>query len=613
MSTNKEYLKILWSLVIFSALFVASYARADMKDLIFISKGAIPIEKLEDVSKKAIFIGRQNLPFVFKKDILKDGLNLVDLFNVFNLDFLAKRESRKIRLDLPAADYFLITPNNTFDSYINVSVKDNSLLIKNKAREFESLSDIFQPVAFEEDRTDNLPSNLCRTNKSRPDQETISQVSAGQFKLRAKNELVCYNKWFESKGNVMKVSFEYKHLTGDNPKFTLWRKSADGAINQEIYSEKFKPKQDWNKFEKLFDIPEGGEENIGIYLYSSSSGNYMTENLYRDINVLTAEKEDIFKKDSKKQDGKFQKFGPFYLEGSIDVSYSDLENPSIYLFDENENVAQNFCRTNKSRPDQETISQVSAGQFKLRAKNELVCYNKWFETNGNVMKVSFEYKHLTGDNPKFTIWAKSVDGSLNKEIYSEDLETTSGWTKFEKLIEVPEDKKNNIGIYLYSFSKGNYLTENSYKGIKIELFNWPLAERIFLAPEKFFNDDQNKYEVKQINFSKYKIKITDIDEPFLLNFLESFDNYWRLYARNGFSKKRLTDHFMINGYANGFIIDPKILEEKGILEMKENGKYDLELVMEYFPQRLFYLALLVSLLALFFSAFIVRKMKNEKA
>jgi len=431
MSTNKEYLKILWSLVIFSALFVASYARADMKDLIFISKGAIPIEKLEDVSKKAIFIGRQNLPFVFKKDILKDGLNLVDLFNVFNLDFLAKRESRKIRLDLPAADYFLITPNNTFDSYINVSVKDNSLLIKNKAREFESLSDIFQPVAFEEDRTDNLPSNLCRTNKS--------------------------------------------------------------------------------------------------------------------------------------------------------------------------------------RPDQETISQVSAGQFKLRAKNELVCYNKWFETKGNVMKVSFEYKHLTGDNPKFTIWAKSVDGSLNKEVYSEDLETTSGWTKFEKLIEVPEDKKNNIGIYLYSFSKGNYLTENSYKGIKIELFNWPLAERIFLAPEKFFNDDQNKYEVKQINFSKYKIKITDIDEPFLLNFLESFDNYWRLYARNGFSKKRLTDHFMINGYANGFIIDPKILEEKGILEMKENGKYDLELVMEYFPQRLFYLALLVSLLALFFSAFIVRKMKNEKA
>src|SRR3989304_928703 len=108
MSTNKEYLKILWSLVIFSALFVASYARADMKDLIFISKAAIPIEKPEDISKKAIFIGRPNMPFVFKKDIPKSGLNLVDLFNVFNLDFLAKRESRKIRLDLPAADYAFV-------------------------------------------------------------------------------------------------------------------------------------------------------------------------------------------------------------------------------------------------------------------------------------------------------------------------------------------------------------------------------------------------------------------------------------------------------------------------------------------------------------------------
>src|SRR3972149_11931316 len=101
MSTNKEYLKILWSLVILSALFVASYARADMKDLIFISKAAIPIEKAEDISKKATFIDHQNMPFIFKKDIPKSGLNFVDLFNVFDLDFLMKSESRKIKFNLP--------------------------------------------------------------------------------------------------------------------------------------------------------------------------------------------------------------------------------------------------------------------------------------------------------------------------------------------------------------------------------------------------------------------------------------------------------------------------------------------------------------------------------
>ena len=55
------------------------------------------------------------------------------------------------------------------------------------------------------------------------------------------------------------------------------------------------------------------------------------------------------------------------------------------------------------------------------------------------------------------------------------------------------------------------------------------------------------------------------------------------------------NHLMVNGYANSWIIDPDdICKNKGFCRKNDDGTYDMELIVEFWPQRLFYIGLGIS-------------------
>lgn len=102
---------------------------------------------------------------------------------------------------------------------------------------------------------------------------------------------------------------------------------------------------------------------------------------------------------------------------------------------------------------------------------------------------------------------------------------------------------------------------------------------------------------KRLSFSKYQIDI-DSSEGFWLVFSESFNKGWRAYSRkeniidktffeklvlgNIFSnKEQIKNHFLINGYANGWFID-------------KSGKF--QIILEYRPQIFFEIGVLISIL-----------------
>ena len=77
---------------------------------------------------------------------------------------------------------------------------------------------------------------------------------------------------------------------------------------------------------------------------------------------------------------------------------------------------------------------------------------------------------------------------------------------------------------------------------------------------------------------------------------------------------------MANGYANSWIINTdEICKEADKCVKNSDGTYDLELVIEYWPQRLFYLGLFVSGLTVFgsfgylFFDYRRRKKENKNA
>jgi hypothetical protein len=144
------------------------------------------------------------------------------------------------------------------------------------------------------------------------------------------------------------------------------------------------------------------------------------------------------------------------------------------------------------------------------------------------------------------------------------------------------------------------------------------------------NIDSPQVEFKRINSIKYAVRVKGSKESFPLVFNESFHDGWKVYLRNESDSLGTNDyqdeeiigsiqnqgllsgqfyenifkqsiaedkHFLVNLYSNAWWIDPQ-----NIKSYKENsdGSIDFDLVIEFAPQRLFYVSAGISGLTLLF-------------
>lgn len=93
-----------------------------------------------------------------------------------------------------------------------------------------------------------------------------------------------------------------------------------------------------------------------------------------------------------------------------------------------------------------------------------------------------------------------------------------------------------------------------------------------------------KVSFKKENPTKYTLEVTNAATPYNLIFNETFDENWKLYLKDG-KNIAANRHNMINGYANSWFIKPE----------DTNNQEDYALVVEYAPQRIFYLLLIINL------------------
>jgi len=172
-----------------------------------------------------------------------------------------------------------------------------------------------------------------------------------------------------------------------------------------------------------------------------------------------------------------------------------------------------------------------------------------------------------------------------------------------------------------------------------------------LNRDSSFKDNQEQILPKitfvQINPTKYKIKVESASEPYTLVFSETFHKYWKLYINsnpsdlkaetygeetanyfNGDIKEgthRMTflelatfetwdkepisegKHLVANGYANSWYIEPS--------DVGYSDKY--ELIVEFWPQRICFIATIISGLAVILSVacliYIYKKSRRSRA
>lgn len=131
-------------------------------------------------------------------------------------------------------------------------------------------------------------------------------------------------------------------------------------------------------------------------------------------------------------------------------------------------------------------------------------------------------------------------------------------------------------------------------------------------------------KIKQIKHNKWEDNKEKLDyiENYNINFIsKNFqgtiqnDNlnegkFYETWFMKPFENNK--NHLIVNGYANSWLINTlNVCNEKNKCVKNNDGSYDFEIVIEYWPQRLFYIGLFISVITLIgFFAYWYRKKKN---
>ena len=246
--------------------------------------------------------------------------------------------------------------------------------------------------------------------------------------------------------------------------------------------------------------------------------------------------------------------------------------------------------------------------LKLSATKHVACTSKIIEVTPGITTymLAFNYKsEMIGSNIGLSI-ALNTDGSddLNYQFVS----NTEEWQTYTKLISIPSYVKN-IKLYLYSY-QSDRKTKNIINYDNISLTPISIIDNTFIVSGKNPNLDQPKETTFDlINPTKKLVHIKGATTPFYLAMSESYHDKWQAQFNNekinGFFKSWVPfvepdtipneHHFELNGFLNGWYIDTKeYCKNKNLCTQNPDGSYDMELVLEFFPQRWFYLGLLIS-------------------
>jgi len=137
------------------------------------------------------------------------------------------------------------------------------------------------------------------------------------------------------------------------------------------------------------------------------------------------------------------------------------------------------------------------------------------------------------------------------------------------------------------------------------------AYKIFnTAPLIYIDSNNNKASIKfeRIKAYRYIVTIKHATSPLKVTFTDNYNSYWQLskpgvnfnnYLVQGEYNKYYR-HTKINGYANNWTVDVERLckEQPDICTANVDSTYDLKLIIEFWPQRLFWVGLGISIITL---------------
>lgn len=376
-----------------------------------------------------------------------------------------------------------------------------------------------------------------------------------------------------------------------------------------------------------FTFPEGGEyeilgENIGI------------TNEWQITEKTKNPKDQLIAKNSGQLFGKWLSFGKRYFEKGSKLLFFQKPAPINLLSNTWDKIESDVKLEKQEQQVSFSVKETFPGVFQnVSAWKPDTSYRLSLSYNSsNPISISVIEENKEINDPT------QID-KIDKTniLYNQNFEAKNKWQTANIMIKSGRySKAAKIFIYINNKLLSDVYTE--FKDIRLEEIIEP---KIMLRKINQKKNDTNlpKITIKRLNPVKYIIDAKDVSKPYFLIFSESFNPGWKAYinktenlapnAQNYFSqiissffdggikeavpedilfdrnifqtlgKPAISEknHLIMNGYANSWYITPEDV----------NGQKDYQLIIEYWPQWLFYLGMLVTLATILVSTVVILK------
>lgn len=191
--------------------------------------------------------------------------------------------------------------------------------------------------------------------------------------------------------------------------------------------------------------------------------------------------------------------------------------------------------------------------------------------------LTFSYRHHEGNAPKYTVWQeKAFIGTPSGE-----LEKNTDWTTFQTVFR-PRPTARGLYVFLYADPGMDQPIQTTIDYDALSVIKLPrLLDTLGFTSVMPTPAPTPTLTYERQSTTKYRIKVAGATGPFILNFLDQFDEGWQ--ATIAGERQPLPHHFSVSGYANGWAVT-------------KTGDYDI--ILDFQPQHDFERAALVSTLGL---------------
>jgi hypothetical protein len=256
-------------------------------------------------------------------------------------------------------------------------------------------------------------------------------------------------------------------------------------------------------------------------------------------------------------------------------------------------------------------SSASEGKksLKLEVTRHIACNSlKDISVKENVNYLfSFDYQSPNARNAGYYI---EFDDPNKTQISDRLPINTSSWQHFHKVIQAPVGAKS-ISVFIYAYEKDG-VTKVINRYDNFTLIEVPdLNGKFFLVnqPEEQFQNPKS-ISFDFVNSTRKLVHVKSATTPFFLVMSEGYDPQWQLELNSKVTNSNLIswspftkidsvsndDHLKLNNFLNAWYVDTNLIcnqESKCI--KNSDGTYDIEMTIEFTPQRWFYLGSVITI------------------